>query len=337
MAINSVPMSFTDVPMSFGLPFFIKTFFSGFVALVLYSCAVMPNIACSPWASLTIAKVILGSFLATAIGMVITSFDLFIYQFFEGIRFWPDTMWWWKYERIQRHFKNIDKELEKLYTIKEKIAAKNGMNKKDKEELRKINKKLQKLLVEVRKFPYNPDEGFYSKRYPEQATIFGNVLAEYESYSEKQYGMHMTVFWSHLWLILPKELKEDLDLRGANADLPIYLSFIFLCYTFIGGVGFYFQQNTWVNILTYDIPIGAIICFFLSIGLCFCFYQISIQAHVSYGRYIKAVFDLYRVDLAKKLRTNIIVTNLIPSNTEIENWLKYRYYLLDYYKKTDKK
>lgn len=203
---------------------------------------------------------------------------------------------------------------------------KKDLKKEDKKELLEINYEASKLGDEVRKFPYNPDKGFYSKRYPEEATIFGNVLAEYESYSEKQYGMHIMVFWPHLWLILPKELKEDLDLRGAKADFLVYLSFIFLSYTLIGGVGFYFQQKLLI----------AIICILVSLFLCFFFYEISIQVHKSYGRYIKAVFDIYRVDLAKKLKADIVVTNLIPDEAERNSWRKYRKHLLDY-KKPDKK
>ena len=355
-------MGIADVPTSLGSSFFIKTFLPGFVASVLYSSAVMPIIASSFWVSLTIEnKLILCTILAIVVGMVITSLDLYIYQFFEGIRFWPKQVRQWNYSRIQRHFKKIDCELKdvkdqirkkteqiekdkeelielnykdcELKDVKDQIRKKTKQIEKDKEELIELNYKSSKLWAEVRKFPYNPDEECYSERYPNEATVFGNVLAEYEGYSEKQYGMHMMVFWQHLWFILPKELKEDLDLRGAKADFIVYLSFIFLSYALIGGIGFYFQRNTWVSISTYDIPLGAIICFFISIVLCFFFYYVSISIHKSYGRCIKAVFDLYRIDLAQKLKIEI---SLIPGNAERKNWRKHRKYLLDY-KKPDTK
>ncbi|KAF5413539.1 MAG: hypothetical protein C5S49_08300 [Candidatus Methanogaster sp.] len=336
-------MAITDVPTSFGSSSFIKTFLPGFVASVLYSFAVMPIIASSFWASLTIEnKLFFCVILAIVIGMVITSLDLYIYQFFEGIYFWPNLLRRWKCEKIQRYFKKIDDELEKiddelkdLKDQKREIRAKNEQIKEYKEDLAGLIHKSSKLWAEVRKFPYNPDKGYYSERYPEEATIFGNVLAEYEGYSEKQYGMHMMVFWQHLWFILPNELKEDLDLRGAKADFTVYLSFVFLSYALIGGIGFYLQRTTWVSISTYDIPLGAIICFFISIVLCFLFYYISISIHKSYGRYIKAVFDLYRVDLAEKLKMSINTVNSVPDDAEREKWRKYWKYLLDY-KRPDK-
>jgi len=320
-----------DVPTSFGSSFFIKTFLPGFVASILYSYAVMPIIACSFWASLTVAsKLILWIISGIVVGMAIASLDLYIYQFFEGIN-WPKPVWNWRYGSIKRHFKNIDNELENLKKRYEVIMQKKELKEEDKKELLEINHKRSKLWAEVRKFPYNPDKGSYSRRYPDEATIFGNVRAEYEGYSEKQYGMHMMVFWQHLWLILPKELKEELDLRGAKADFLVYLSFIFLIYAPIGGIGFYFQRNTWASILTYDIPLGAIICFFISIVLCFFVYYVSISTHKTYGRYIKAVFDLYRFDLAQKLKIDVTGKS-ISDDTERKNWRKYQKYLLDYKK-----
>jgi hypothetical protein len=269
--------------------------------------------------------------------MVITSLDLYIYQFFEGIRFWPEPIRRWKYKSIQKHFEKIDNKLKDVGDRIREIREKKEQTEEDKKELIELNYKSSKLWAEIRKFPYNPDEGFYSRRYPDEAsrrypdeaTIFGNVLAEYEGYSEKQYGIHMMVFWPHLWFILPEELKEDLDLRGAKVDFLVYLSFIFLFYAPIGGIGFYFQRNTWANILTYDIPVGAIICFFISIVLCFFFYYVSISTHKSYGRYIKAVFDLYRFDLAQKLKIDVTGKS-ISNDTERKNWRKYWKHLLDY-------
>lgn len=316
-------MAIADVPTSFGSSFFIKTFLPGFVASILGSYAVMPIIACSFWASLTVAsKLILWTISAMVIGMMITSLDLYIYQFFEGIRFWPKPIRRWKYKRILRHFKKIDNKLKDVGDRIGEIRKKKEQTNEDKEELQELYYKSSELWAEVRKFPYNPDKGFYSRRYPDEATIFGNVLAEYEGYSEKQYGIHMMVFWPHLWFILPEELKEDLDLRGAKVDFLVYFAFIFLIYIFIGGLGFFVQQK----------PLVAIISILVSLFLWFFFYRISIQAHKSYGRYIKAIFDIYRVDLAKKLKAGIVITNLIPNDAERKSWRKYRKYLLDYKK-----
>jgi hypothetical protein len=314
-------MAIADVPTSFGSSFFIKTFLPGFVASILFSYAAIPIILGSFWVSLAIEiKLLFWIISGAVVGMVITSLDLYIYQFFEGISFWPKTIWNWKYERILRCFGKIDNDLKNVEARIKDIGKKKEQTEKDKKELLELNYESSKLWAEVREYPYDPDEKFFSKRHPEEANRLGNVLAEYESYSEKQYGMHMMVFWQHLWFILPKELKEDLDLRGAKVDFLVYLSFIFFIYIFIGGLGFFVQQK----------PLVAIISILVSLFLWFFFYRISIQTHKSYGRYIKAVFDLYRFDLAEKMKIEI------SSDTERKNWRKYQKHLLDYEKKLDK-
>ncbi|MCK4734217.1 MAG: hypothetical protein KAT65_17315 [Methanophagales archaeon] len=315
-------MAIADIPTSFGSSFFIKTFLPGFVASILCSYAVIPIILGSFWVSLAIEiKLLLWIISGTVVGMVITSLDLYIYQFFEGISFWPKTIWRWKYERILRHFGKIDNNLKNVEARIKDIGKKKEQTEEDKKELLELNYEASKLWAKVREYPYDPDEKFFSKRHPEEANRLGNVLAEYESYSEKQHGMHMMVLWPHLWLILPKELKEDLDLRGAKVDFLIYLSFIFLSYILIGGLGFFVQEK----------PLVTIICILVSLFLWFFFYRISIQAHKSYGRYIKAVFDLYRFDLAQKLKIDV-TGKLISADTERKNWRKYRKHLLDYEK-----
>ena len=349
-------MAFTNVPMGFNSSFLIRIFIPGFIAAILYSIAWAPIFFDSFWASLTIEnKLIFWIVLGTVFGLLINSIDIYIYQFFEGIN-WPNRIREWKYDKIKNYFNKLDGELKEL----EKNINRN-CQKSTKIETNTIivvnrslcralfskvrNKifptisndlhdtmKQSKLWAEIRKFPYHPDKKSYSLRYPLAATIFGNVLYEYENYSEKQYGMHMMVFWQHLWFILPKDIKEDIDLLAAKTDFIVYLSFIFLSYSFIGGIGFYIQKDTWNNVLTFDLPVSAIILFFISIIFCLLLYNISISNHISYGRYIKATFDLYRFELAKRLKIDTYMNDDLQ-----EQWLKYRYYILDYYREKDEK
>ena len=325
-------MGIVDFPTSFNSSFFIRTFFPGFIASILYSFALAPISFGSSWESLEIEdKLIIWIVIGMMIGLIINSLDMYIYQFFEGIN-WPRKIWRYKYKNIINYFEKIDK---KVKIIDEKID--DVLNNKesvdiDNIELEELIDEQSKLWAEIRKFPYNLDKKYYSDRYPEAATIFGNVLCEYESYPEKQYGMHMMVFWQPLWFILPKEIKEDFDLVAAKADFIVYLSFVFLTYSFIGGIGFYFQSYTWSNILNYNIPLYTIFTFIISIILCFLFYKISISNHKNYGRFIKAIFDIYRFDLAKKLKITI---SYAPNEDEIKKWRQYRNYLLDYIKIND--
>jgi hypothetical protein len=159
--------------------------------------------------------------------MVISSLDFYIYQFFEGIRFWPEKLWKWKFNKVCSHFENVDNDLKEVEKNIQEIEKKKNQTRKDKNELSKLIKKSSCLWAKVREYPYDPTNAFFCNRYPQEATRLGNVLAEYESYSENQYGMHIIIFWHHLWIIFPKDIRDDLNLRVAKADFSIYFSFIF--------------------------------------------------------------------------------------------------------------
>lgn len=284
-----------DIPVSFSYRAFIKTFLPGFIAAILYSLAILPNVASTFWASLTlIEKLLLWIIIGIIFGMILSSLEIFIYQFFEGIRFWPKKIRIWKYNRILEKFKKMNDN-------------------------------------EKRKYPYDPNE---KERRPREATRLGNVMVEYESYSEVQYGMRMKVFWPHLRFILSKEQREHLEMKGAIADFLVYVSFIFLIYTPFAGIGLSSQliEINWAVFQIHDLFIFSITCVilsFISLLISYLFYEMSIPALSFYGQFVKALFDLYRMELAKKF---VIASNPIPDNNEIKEWRKLGMFLSDYKK-----
>jgi hypothetical protein len=246
-------MGIADIPTNLGPSFLIRTFIPGFIASllfyftfgILYKCISIEtpdalrditdllNMSPSPFTEVIASLAIFGILL----GMMLSELDVQIYQFFESLRFWPDFIWNWRYKKVLNAFEDIDRGLQEIKLRKKEIHQM-GESFCDDEELRDLFCRESELSAKAREFPYNPNMGSFCKRYPDAATRFGNVIAEYEQYSEIQYGMHMMVFWQHLSLILPSEVKEDLDLRGAKADFLVYLSFILLGYAFIGGAAF---------------------------------------------------------------------------------------------------
>jgi hypothetical protein len=280
------------------------------------------------------------SILATILGVMLNVLDVQIRQLFESARFWPDIIWNWRYKMTLKRFHEIDKGLKTIKSRKKEIK-KLGESFCDEDEIRDLILMQATLSVKAREFPYDPDGKSFCGRYPDAATRFGNVIAEYEQYPEIQYGMHMMVFWQRLWLILPADVKEDLDLRGAKVDLLVYLSFILFTYAFIGGAAFYFSTNAWAwmsidrtfgPINMTSIPCGSMVCLVGSLWLSFLFYLASISSVKGYGSYIKAVFDLYRFDLAEKMGIDIGTKHIIPDDDEVESWRRLRRYLLDYKK-----
>jgi hypothetical protein len=326
-------MGIADIPLSLGPSFLIRTFLPGAIASLLYyftfcnllkkylseNSQMMFN-ALTEISNFT-DKLLAFAILGILLGMMLSELDVQIYQFFESLRFWPQSIWNWRYKMVLSEFKDMDQGLQEIKLRKKKIQQM-GDSFCDSEELRDLLFRESELSAKAREYPYNPDMGCFCKRYPSAATRFGNVIAEYEQYAEIQYGMHMMVFWQHLWLILPAEVKEDLDLRGAKVDFLVYLSFILLIYAFAGGAYF----------LYYGTVTDVGICFIASTILSFFFYSASISSVKNYGRYIKAVFDLYRFDLAKKMDIPMDAKHLIPDDEEMDAWRRLRRYLLDYKK-----
>ena len=276
------------------------------------------------------------------IGVVLNSLDLYIYQFFEGIRFWPEPIWWCLYKRELKNYKALDSDLE----LKEKdleskmgeLVAKETDNEINKieEEIKKLDMEILDISKKIREYPYDPQEKFRSKRHPVECTNLGNILAEYESYPKEQYGMDFGVFWYHIWLTLSKEVREEIDISAAKADFLLYLSFIFLVTPFLIIIKTLFIRDTiylairdLIHFDHYFLDIVLFLIFMtsLSIIIAYLFYKISILAHKSYGRYMKSVFDLYRIDLSKKAEIPI---TLCPNKEEREIWEEYGKFLADY-------
>ncbi|MCZ7385313.1 MAG: hypothetical protein O8C63_11275 [Candidatus Methanoperedens sp.] len=325
-------MGLADIPTSFGSSFFIRTFFPASIATALYSFAFYEILKNSFWFTLSFEnKILVLIMISLLIGILLNICDIYIYQLYEGIWGWPNFLKKYFHSRLVMKFIEYDTELKKKTEEKNKLETNienlnNTEKERAEEELWLLNKDISKLSAELRKFPYNPDYNRFCQRYPEKPTEFGNVIEEYELYSEKQYGMHMMVFWQHLWFIIPKELRDDLDLRSAKADFSVYMSILLLFFLPIGTIGFWFQSNTWYQVFSWNLPIYSIVAIVFSILGCYIFYKVSISEHKVYGRYIKAVFDLYRFDLASKLDIGISKS----PDLEKKEWKKLRNYFLDY-------
>jgi hypothetical protein len=323
-------MGLADIPTSFGSSFFIRTFFPASIATGLYSITfygvIKEYLPPINFENIILILIII----SLLIGILLNVFEPYIYKFYEGIWGWPNFLKEFFYGRQIKKFNKLENEFESIRLRKEEL--KNPLDEiasNDEEKMKKLfllDGKLSQLSAELRKYPYNPDHNNYSQRYPERPTDFGNVMGEYESYSEKQYGMHMMVFWQHLWFVLPKEIRDDLDLRSAKADFNVYVSFILLTFAFIGTTVFTFQSSNGYKFFSWNILLEALILTAISLLGWYVFYNLSILEHKTYGRYIKASFDLYRFDLAEKLDIKIGES----SEAEKDSWRILRDYFLDY-------
>jgi hypothetical protein len=156
--------------------------------------------------------------------------------------------------------------------------------------------------------------------YPEQldlvlSTKLGNVMRAYERYSDVVYGMEAVVLWPRLLMVIPDEART----RVREAEAMFYFSLN----TLIAGtlsVLFYLVLST-VYLQSFgasrlsDVVRWPFIPVISALSAWFGWWQLPNAARQR-GEQIKAVFDLYRGELAEALGLEIPATH----KAEQEMW-----------------
>lgn len=284
-------MGIADIPTKLGTDFLIRTVLPGLIAFFAFFEPIIHPLIYKTWNTLVFGDKLLVSFLlGFVIGLIFMLCDSYIYHLFEGLRFWPDFIWKWKFGKMEEYCQSLDEKLKDLNQEDvTELSSKEDM---------KLDLEIRKLSERMREFPPDIDK---KRRYPKYPTRFGNVLCEYEEYSLNRYGIDMMVFWNHLIQVLPKETKEELKLNSAIADLCVYSCFTSLLYAILGPAALLFQEGSWITVLNYLIPAKSLLYLLFSILLFKVLYELSIIQHKNYGSFVKSIFDLYRWELARKL------------------------------------
>ena len=108
-------------------------------------------------------------------------------------------------------------------------------------------------------------------------TKLGNILRAAENRPSERYGLVTTICWPRLWLLLPKETKQEITESRATLDTAarIFLwSLLFLLWTI------------WV----WWVPVVAAVFAFWA-------YRWALNAAAVYGDLLEAAFDLHRFAL----------------------------------------
>lgn len=303
-----------NIPTSFGFSTFIRVLLPGFVFSLLCNYFLLPIVPLTIISSSIIDKILLAPLLDKVLiwaisgmifGMLISSLDYYIYRLFTGAGILPKLFWDGMYSSLISEFNKLINEYDPKYD--RSLCTENP------EECRELNHDLGKMSNKLCQYPFDEDRSY---TYPISATRLGNVINEYESYSKILYGMDFSIFWSRLWHLMSKDNRDDLDLQGAKADFTIYLLTIWIIFIPLITYSFY-------NLIGSIAVLIAVVCIFIALGL----YDVGVLAHVNYGCYVKAAFDTYRIDLAKKLDIPI---SLCPNIEERSVWKKYSEFLAHY-------
>jgi hypothetical protein len=224
-------------------------------------------------------------FAVVAWGWLIVVCDMRIHMLFEGRRYWPHP--------IRRGF------------IKLQQVRLGKLLKKIENEKTDPRRKLE-AEVESRQYPVNAD----GDPYAEFPTRLGNIIEEYETYSRIKYGITAVFYWYRLWVVIDKNLREEIDNAQSVVDSTVYISFslylagvIMFAYAGIDAAMSMYRGWSWLSYVdNMHLPYAPAPPYLLGIGLAcliagFVIYRLTLTAHASFGELFKSVFDMHRSKL----------------------------------------
>ena len=224
---------------------------------------------------------------------------------FEGRRYWPKMVFNLFCGFEKKRLMKLDKVTNPRYSQKkERIEA----------------------YYDIKNFPID-DDGKFTVNFP---TRLGNLMAAYEDYPARIYGMDPIFYWPRIWLTLDKDVRDEINSQQALADSTIYSSTALFCSSLLcllyTGISFF--HFSWLN----NFPEFYI---FLSLSLlCALFgyliYRLSLYIHSQFGDTFKSVFDLKHREInfsgiIDKISHIIDVPNLNEINQKEQNQYIWRY------------
>ena len=222
-----------------------------------------------------------------------------IYRIYEGRLLWQRKLYNLLKSRLQDQ---IDKKIRRVNQLDNKSMQ------------------YKELSYWLRMFPLDEQGKPVAKR----PTIVGNVLAGYEEYPLRRYGMDSIFYWYRLSLTLPESYATQIDRVWAEADGLMYVSFASLI---IGFLYLLIAAIKWFTLSVMNLgippkptteylssippPSILVLLFIALLSGAYVVYRWSIPTHRRVGEYFKAAFDIYRKNI-------LDMTKLAPA--EKENW-----------------
>jgi hypothetical protein len=224
-------------------------------------------------------------FQVVAWGWLIVVCDMRIYMLFEGRRYWPYPIRW-----CLKKFQQI--RLNRLLNVILNPKA--------------DSRRITEARVEYAQYPVS-DDGDPYVAFP---TRLGNLIEAYEKYPEIKYGMDSVFYWLRLWVIIDKDLREEVDDAQSVVDSTVYISFAFylsgvmmFVYAGIEAAGQVHWGGSWLSYLgNIHLPYVPVSSVLVRMGLSclvagFVIYRLSLTAHATFGELFKSVFDMHRTKL----------------------------------------
>lgn len=247
---------------------------------------------------------LLVSMMTVILGFTLTALNTFILKMFEGyvipapIQFLYDKSRRIHRERAQSQRRHRDILEEKLRALK-KIVKSNPAREQEFEELKALHYKAAANYGLV--YPDDPNDIMPSR--------FGNTLKAAESYPGERYGFDGVQFWPRLVHVIPTEYKLSIDGTRNELSFLVNMSVLSILFSLSCVAAIFFSMGAVNGVGTNP---GVFIDFlwvvfrFLALAAlgfisCIFFYNASIFSVGSFSLMIRSSFDLFRLDLLKKL------------------------------------
>lgn len=260
------------LPLSFDNRIFLRLLIPG----TLVSLGLMPGIlGLFRFADIEANIPVVLPFAILTVGWLLTLFDMPIYMFLEGRRFWP--------RRARKYGLAIQEKRLKDWLDKARELGNAG----DRSGALEFKLRAQRYPLGNAKYP--PESGEPGVMMP---TELGNVIYGFETYPKVKYGVAGVFFWERIWFGLDPEMRKNLDEHQAQCDSAVYACFGSILntvlFTFYGLL-----ENIWgIELLLPDFrPEGYLAAMgFLVLSLLF--YRAAIHVNWQFGERIKAMFDV---------------------------------------------
>ena len=143
-------------------------------------------------------------------------------------------------------------------------------------------------------------------------TDFGNAIRAFESYPREIYGADGVTLWTHLSMVMPKDVAEGIDQSRTQMDFLINCAFLSLAFAALGVVRC-LSTAPWVHILELGYFLGKIQyswLFWTGIGLlaAWIFYRWAVNQVPEWGAAVDAAFDCYLPKVAEQLGYELPLT-----------------------------
>lgn len=230
--------------------------------------------------------------LLAGFGFLLTTTARPIFYLYEGFRLPILTRmaFAWNRRRVARW----QNELNDLYGV----GGPSAMS----PEVRLRASKLNELLLD---FPVQQTEDSYDYEV-ERPTRVGNIIASYELYPERRYGIDGVSYWFHLTGLAPDAVRDDFYEKAAQAESLLLSSAAGAGVSLVAGavLGGRLIGKMFPSLALWEAPVGDGLAYVsLAFGLCAyaLFYRLSWPAFREAGQSFRALVDLAMPEFKKWL------------------------------------